>query len=407
MKSKMAVQLKYPLAGLLGGLAVLISVTLSAAEPTKITVSVGRLPWGALNSPITSHMAAKKMFEAEARQLGYEVTVDMRDYPSAAPQVEAMQAGKLDLGVWGNVPIIRNIATGQPIHVLALAEGHLNFQIAVPKGSPIKTLEDLKGKRIGTLLGGDPHFFLAMVLKAQFGNADPAKLGITMVQVPSFTMLASMPKGLDAVTLITPSFLLGQQQGLLDALADNFGKTGAAYDGPLGKGAGHEIPSVKKSEFYPEGYYLHRTMWVGRGEFINKHPKLVVAFLTALNKATQDVSKMKPGDVSDMAKSYWKLDPNQGSIIVKDDVLYTRGWTWLTEGDLRSLVANSRFMKEANLLPNQLSWDDLVKNIQPIADLARQAWERSSRLPAEKEFSSSSSDLRGPAMWDYARFSRK
>ena len=116
---------------------------LSQAQDQKLTVSLGRLPWGALNSPITQHMMRNKMVEAEAKQLGYDLTLDWRDYPSAAPQVEAMQAGKLDLGVWGNVPIVRNIATGQPIHVLALAEGRLNFQIAVPKGSSIKSSRSL------------------------------------------------------------------------------------------------------------------------------------------------------------------------------------------------------------------------------------------------------------------------
>jgi len=379
----------------------------SAAQEQKLTVSIGRLPWGALNSPITQHMMRNKMVEAEAKQLGYDLTLDWRDYPSAAPQVEAMQAGKLDLGVWGNVPIVRNIATGQPIHVLALAEGGLNFQLAVPKGSPIKTIEDLKGKRIGTLLGGDPHFFLAMLLKAHLGNADPAAHGITMIQSPSFTMLASMPKGLDAVTLITPSFLLGQERKTLDGLVDNFGRTGDAYEGPLGKGANHTVPSVKKSEFYPEGYYLHRTMWVGRGDFVKQHPKIVVAFLTALNRATQQVSKMSSGAVSDMAKEYWKLAPAQGSIIVEDDLLYKRSWAWLTEGDLRSIVANARFMKEAKLLPKDLTWDDVIRNIEPIAPLAKEAWERSQRHPAPSAFSDSAADLRGAVMWDYPSFKRK
>lgn len=382
-------------------------VAAAHAQEQKLTVSIGRLPWGALNSPITQHMIRNKMVEAEARQLGYDLTLDWRDYPSAAPQVEAMQAGKLDMGVWGNVPIVRNIATGQPIHVLALAEGGLNFQIGVPKGSAIKTIEDLKGKRIGTLLGGDPHFFLAMLLKAHFGNADPAAHGITMIQSPSFTMLASMPKGLDAVTLITPSFLLGQEQKTLDGLVDNFGRTGDAYEGPLGKGANHLVPSVRKSDFYPEGYYLHRTMWVGRGEFVKQHPKVIVAFLTALNRATQQVAKMNPNDVSDMAKEYWKLPASQGSIIVKDDLLFKRTWTWLTEGDLRSIVANSRFMKEAKLLPKELGWDDVVRNIEPIAPLAKEAWERSQRHPAPDAFTTSASDMRGAVMWDHARFTRK
>lgn len=379
----------------------------ATAQEQKLTISIGRLPWGALNSPITQHMMRNKMIEAEAKQLGYDLSIDWRDYPSAAPQVEAMQAGKLDFGVWGNVPVVRNIATGQPIHVLALAEGGLNFQIAVPKGSTIKTIEDLKGKRIGTLLGGDPHFFLAMLLKAHFGNADPAAHGITMIQSPSFTMLASMPKGLDAVTLITPSFLLGQEQKTLDSLVDNFGRTGAAYDGPLGKGANLAVPSVQKSEFYPEGYYLHRTMWVGRGDFVKQHPKAVVAFLTALNRATQQVAKMNAGDVSDLAKEYWKLPSIQGSVIVKDDLLYKRSWTWLTEGDLRSIVANSRFMKEAKLLPKDLSWDDVIRNIQPIAPLAREAWERSQRHPAPAAFVEASSDMRGAVLWNFESFTRK
>lgn len=383
-----------------------LPVTVGAQEKS-LTVSLGRLPWGALNSPITQHMMKTRGFETEAARHGYRITLDWRDYPSAPPQVEAMQAGKLDMGVWGNVPIVRNIAGGQPIHVLALAEGGLNFQVAVPKGSSIRTIEDLKGKRIGTLLGGDPHFFLAMLLKAHFGNADPVAQGITMVQSPSFTMLASMPKGLDAVTLITPSFLLGQERQTLDGLVDNFGRTGTAYQGPLGKGAGHPVPSVKKSDFYPEGYYLHRTMWVGRGEFVKQHPKLIVAFLTALNRATAEVAKMDPGTVSDLAKEYWKLPPEQGSIIVRDDLLFKRTWTWLTEGDLRSLVANSRFMREAKLLPRELSWDDVVRNIEPIAPLAREAWERAGQHPAAAAFSDQAADIRGAVMWDHSKFTRK
>lgn len=379
----------------------------TAAQEQALTVSLGRLPWGALNSPITQHLMRTKGFEAEAAKHGYRITLDWRDYPSAPPQVEAMQAGKLDMGVWGNVPIVRNIAGGQPIHVLALAEGGLNFQVAVPKGSAIRTIEDLKGKRIGTLLGGDPHFFLAMMLKAHFGNADPAAQGITMVQSPSFTMLASMPKGLDAVTLITPSFLLGMERKTLDGLVDNFGRTGTNYEGPLGKGAGHLVPSVRQSDFYPEGYYLHRTMWVGRGDFVKQHPKLIVAFLTALNKATTEVARMDPGAVSNLAQEYWKLPPEQGSIIVKDDLLFKRTWTWLTEGDLRSLVANSRFMREAKILPRELSWDDVVRNIEPIAPLAREAWERGGNHPAAAAFNDSSADIRGAVMWDHPRFSRK
>ena len=46
----------------------------TAAQEQALTVSLGRLPWGALNSPITQHMMRTKGFEAEAaKQAGAQV----------------------------------------------------------------------------------------------------------------------------------------------------------------------------------------------------------------------------------------------------------------------------------------------------------------------------------------------
>jgi hypothetical protein len=57
------------------------------AQEKSLTVSLGRLPWGALNSPITQHMMKTRGFETEAARHGYRITLDWRDYPSAPHQV--------------------------------------------------------------------------------------------------------------------------------------------------------------------------------------------------------------------------------------------------------------------------------------------------------------------------------
>ena len=89
-----------------------------------MTVSVGRQPWAAGNSTITAYMMNNKTFERFAADAGYDLTVDYRDYPSAAPMVEAFVSGNLNFGMWGNTPIVRLIAQNQPIQLLSVGEGH-------------------------------------------------------------------------------------------------------------------------------------------------------------------------------------------------------------------------------------------------------------------------------------------
>src|SRR5512132_3454050 len=83
-------------------------VRAQARKPRR--VSVGRQPWAAGNSPVTHYMMQNKTFEKFAADAGYDLTVDWRDYPSAAPMVEAFVSGNLDFGMWGNTPIVRLLA---------------------------------------------------------------------------------------------------------------------------------------------------------------------------------------------------------------------------------------------------------------------------------------------------------
>ena len=64
-----------------------------------------------------------------AAELGYDLTVDWREYPTALPMVEAMVGNNLDMGMWGNTPIIRGITSGLPYR--ALVGVGMIFTIAV------------------------------------------------------------------------------------------------------------------------------------------------------------------------------------------------------------------------------------------------------------------------------------
>ena len=367
-------------------------------KPLKL--SVGRIPWAAGNSPMTQYMIQNKLLEKRGAELGYDLTVDWREYPTALPMVEAMVGNNLDIGMWGNTPIIRGISSGLPISPMVVGEGHLRFLITTRKGSPVRNIQDLRGKTIGVSLGGDPQSALSQMLKFEFGVQDLKETGIKFVNMPTHAQAASVPTGVDATCTIYPAYLAAQASGTV-AIANSFGYTEDYYEGPLGKGAGILMPSVKKSPFFPDGYYLHRSFWIVRNAMAEQHPQAVLAFLMSQQEAVAALTAMDAGAVSQLVKEYWKLDAVQGAKVVKDDVLFSRGWSWPTEKDALAVLASSKYMAENKVIDKALDWATVKGAFARTAPLVKQAYDRLGAKPAAAEFLRTDvPDLRGRPVWE-------
>ena len=365
-----------------------------------LKVSIGRIPWAAGNSPMTQYMINNKLLEKRAVEYGYDLTVDWREYPTALPMVEAMVGNNLDIGMWGNTPITRGLSSGLPISLLVVGEGHLRFLITTRKGSPIRNMQDLRGKTIGVSLGGDPQSALFQMLRFELGVNDIKETGIKFINMPTHAQAASVPTGVDATCTIYPAYLAAQASGTV-AIANSFGYTEDYYEGPLGKGAGILMPSVKKSPFFPDGYYLHRSFWIGRNGLIEQHPQAVVAFLVAQQEAVAALTAMDAGAVSQLVKDYWKLDPIQGAKVVKDDVLFSRGWSWPTENDARAVLETSKFMADNKVIEGPLQWAQVKGAFSRTAPLVKQAYDKLGAKPGAAEFTRTDvADLRGRPVWE-------
>jgi len=384
----------------LAGAAILGTPAIVRAQAKQaIKVSVGRIPWAAGNSPVTQYMINNKLFEKRAAEQGYDVTVDWREYPTALPMVEAVVGNNLDIGMWGNTPIVRAISTGLPISLGVVGEGHLRFLITTRKGSPIRNIQDLKGKTIGVSLGGDPQSALTQMMKYELGSSDPKDNGIKFINMPTHAQAASVPTGVDATCTISPAYYAAQATGTV-AIMNSFGYTEDYYEGPLGKGAGILIPSVKQSPFFPDGYYLHRSFWLMRNQLPEKHPKVVVAFLVAMQEAVAALTAMDAGQVSQLVKDYWKLDAAAGAKVVKDDVLFARGWDWPTENDARAVLEASKYMVANKVIEKPLTWKQVKEAFARTAPLTKQAYDILGAKPAATEFMrTDTSDLRGTPVW--------
>lgn len=382
--------------GLLGGCG-------SGGSPSNdksLAISVGRQPYAGGNSPITQYMKEHKLFEKAAKKYGYTLKVDYRDYPAAAPMVESMIGGRLDFGMWGDTPVISSVARKQPVSILSMGEGHLRFLLATRKSSGITNLSELRGKKVGLLIGGDPELAFFGMLKGVLGTADVNKLGIKLVNIPTQAAAAKVPKGVDATVLIRPAYLKERETDKnVVAIANSYGYTEAGYKGPAGTGASHLLPGAKKSPFAPEGFYGHRSMWVVRNGLLKDHPKVVSAFVTAEQKATEALVKMPPKKVSQLVYKYWKLKPADGAKIVKDELDFRRGWIWATKGDAEVLLKLSQLMAANKVIPKAPSWDQIKASFKMSAEAIQAGYKAAGSYPQEKEFTVTGKDVRGLPSW--------
>ncbi len=81
-------------------------------------------------------------------------TLEWKQFTAGSPVAEALNAGSLDLGLLGDAPPLFLGALGAPIKVIAVTQQNLGgIAIVVGKDSPIKTVADIRGKRVAIWKG--------------------------------------------------------------------------------------------------------------------------------------------------------------------------------------------------------------------------------------------------------------
>lgn len=99
-----------------------------------------------------------------AKDLPYKIV--WSEFPAAAPILEALNAGALDVGHTGDLAFLSIYAAGSPIKAIGGVRANADTQaILVRNDSPIKTAADLKGKRLAGTRGGWGQFLIDATLE--------------------------------------------------------------------------------------------------------------------------------------------------------------------------------------------------------------------------------------------------
>jgi sulfonate transport system substrate-binding protein len=109
-------------------------------------------------------LKGKGTLEEKLKPLGYKVT--WTEFPSGPPLLEALNVGAVDFGIAGETPPIFAQAAGAPLVYLAYdPPAPQGEAILVPKDSPLKSVADLKGKKVALNKGSNVHNLLVRALE--------------------------------------------------------------------------------------------------------------------------------------------------------------------------------------------------------------------------------------------------
>jgi sulfonate transport system substrate-binding protein len=156
------------------------------------------------------------------------IDVKWVEFSSGPPMMEAMNVGSIDYGAVGDSPPVFAQAAGAAI-VYAAGQPITNGQgILVPQNSAIRSIGDLKGKRIGFTKGSSAHNIVVQTLeKAGLTYADITPVYLTPPDAgPAFTN-----GSIDAWSIWDPYFAIGEikQNGRILINAHEITKSNSFY----------------------------------------------------------------------------------------------------------------------------------------------------------------------------------
>ena len=151
--------------------------------------------------------------------------VNWSDFTSGPPMLQAMASGSVDVGGVGDAPPVFAASGGEAIEIVGARQTSGDQDaVVVPKGSPITSIQQLKGKKVAYASGSSANYNLLTVLdKASLTTKD-----ITLVNLQPADALAAFTSGSVEAWDVWPPYV----QQVVAQKGARIIATGSAYGNP-------------------------------------------------------------------------------------------------------------------------------------------------------------------------------
>lgn len=111
---------------------------------------------------------AQAVMEAAGVLKDVPYRIEWKEFPAAAPLLEALSAGAIETGLVGDAPFTFAAASNVPVKAIAaIRQSQEGLAILVPDQSPIGSFEELRGKKIATGRGSIGHQLILAALESK------------------------------------------------------------------------------------------------------------------------------------------------------------------------------------------------------------------------------------------------
>ena len=257
---------------------------------------------------LTLYAQAAKLFD----RVGLKVTLVA--FPAGPAILPAMASSAVDLGWFGEFPIVTGYANGIPLTMIMIDRlNGTNTRLVARNGLGIESIADLKGRKIGVSIGSTSHQHIVRALR----TVGLRQEDVTLVNLSPATMPAAAFQAgqIDAVFTWEPNISIMQKDGKVLATTESIGDI--------------------------TGVFL-----AARTAFLKEHPELVQKFLAAWEIAMGDAVKT-PDEVRQYeAKRLGITVPEFSAMLGRMGATYPSFSEQLTQPYLgsRGAVATSRMM---------------------------------------------------------------
>lgn len=197
----------------LGALVAFVSGA-SADEPKQVRIGFQK------SSTLINVLKAKGELERDLADLGFKVA--WSEFPSGLPLLEALNVGAVDVSgdVADTVPVFAQAAGAKLIYIATEAPSPSAQALLVKADSPIRSVADLKGKKVAVTKAAGSHYLLIALLKGaglKFSDIEPAFL------TPADGRAAFEKGAVDAWVTWDPFVAAAQKQSDVRVIADGKG----------------------------------------------------------------------------------------------------------------------------------------------------------------------------------------
>ncbi|HHV94138.1 MAG TPA: aliphatic sulfonate ABC transporter substrate-binding protein [Firmicutes bacterium] len=288
----------------------------AAAE--KLTVSYNPMP---LNVP---SIVMKEMGFLEEAMAELGIKVEYNSFLAGYQMTEAMAAGELDIApVMGGTSTVTSFAGGRSLQVFAAyGQAPAGFAIVAKAGSPMHSVQDLKGKTVGLPVGTEVHYLLGKALEED---------GLSLQDVQVANMLvpdavtALMAGHIEAAGVVEPVLSRLQSAGQIKVLRDGVGL----------------MPGL--------------TVMTARKGIIDERPEVLQAFLKAHNRSLQYMAE-NPEETVELVAKETDLPPE---LVKKIMAKYTFA-PQITPELAASLANTAAFLYEVGIIRERVELEELI-----------------------------------------------